>query len=156
MQPGSSKATLVEGSLPAEDEDPFYYDLCDDTISIASGADPDTVTENTFNIEVFSRGTEQLKMRALMDTGAAMCFMRKGLAIKTGCPIYQLPPSTRPLVVASGEEMYVEEYVVLTWYFADRGFCNARSFTMRFMICPDTSPYDVVLGWNFIKTKHLL
>ncbi|KAI9726513.1 MAG: hypothetical protein M1828_001335 [Chrysothrix sp. TS-e1954] len=157
FQTEDSGTTLHENDSSDRTDDPFHFDLCDDTISIASGLDADAVSRNLLDIAVYSRDQrEQLRMRALIDTGSAPNLMRESLAKRTGYPIEEIPQESRALVVANGQEMWVQGFINLTWYFTNHRFSGARSYTIRFLVCSDEVPYDVILGFNFIRNEQLL
>ena len=127
-----------------------------DTVSIASNYTEKELFENVLNIGVYSR--EQgppLSMRALLDTGAGANMMRKELADRTGFPIQEISgASPHILVSATGEHIHPLGVVELRWYFNEQ-FTSAKSYNIPFLVCPDSAPYDVVLGFQFLQEARV-
>lgn len=94
-------------------------------------------------------------MRALLDTGAGANMMRRELAVLTGFPIRPISGTIpRILFSASGQPIHPLGMIELRWYFNER-LSSAKSYDIPFLVCPDTAPYDVVLGFEFLQEARI-
>jgi len=151
--PGSEEVAAEELSnedLPDEDafDNDFPYETEDHTIKIATGAE---VQGNIVNIRTWSKKGEGLHMRALLDTGSSPNIIRHGKAIETG---YEMEPyQGLSVIAADGRTFEPVGYVKLQWHF--HNLRHERTYTVKFLIVADTLPFDVIIGWPFIRKIKL-
>lgn len=130
-----------------------------DTVSIASHHRPEDpeMLPNVLGIEVLStEGRSNVRMQALLDTGASANMITKTFADRTGFPIRPFSGSGPPVIYgASGEEVPIQVFgvVELQWHFSE--FSPGKSHLVTFLVCPDSVPYDVVLGIRFLREARI-
>jgi hypothetical protein len=128
---------------------PFEW-TSDEDDNGSEGSDPDSFVEN---ICVPScTGTQDIFMRALLDTGMKVNAMSESKWKQTGFRREEY--SGHKLVTANGATFYPSGQVRIQFYFKRR--LTAKTWELRFLIVPDDAPFDVALGRKFIQHAKLL
>jgi len=131
----------------------FDFETGSETIEIGKDYTAQDEIENVLTIKAFAQSGKELCMRALLDTGAAPNLIRLRKAQRTGFQIRECTHDIS-LCCAGGQILKPLGEISFTWYFANR-FSNARSYDIRFLVVEDSAPYDVVLGFKFLRNARL-
>ena len=97
-----------------------------------------------------------VKMQALLDTGnMGENMMAARFANMTGHSIDPLPDDyLSPPVVGNGESLTALGFICVRWYFYDAAR-STKSYDVRFLVVPDTVPFDVALGFDFLCEERI-
>lgn len=115
---------------------------------IATG---EAVEENVLDICTFSKSGDKFYMRAMLDTGAEPNVICESKAKDTGFEIEAYDGES--LIVADGRTFRPIGCVKLQWHFHNRR--HEKTYNVKFLVVSDDAPYDVVLGFPFIKGVRL-
>lgn len=107
--------------------------------------------ENVITIETLTTDRRMVHMRALLDTGSKSNFIRARKARSTRHHIHPYTRKTR-FVSGSGESLYPIGELVMTFRrVSPSGTREPRTFQIRFLVVPDSVPFDVILGIGFCQ-----